>query len=197
MCKAIAFTPIFLFTILTSSVLVCHASIFGVLPPEALFRESDLVVTGTIVDLTSRWGRGEGEDSIVTVVSLEIEGVVKGTVTGEGIIEFTYPGGRVGDTMIWVEDQPSFKLGEHVLMYLKEGNSTSWGGPKSYTLTSGTFMGKSDTTSNTTIGMDGEQVTIEPFRVVSIDVSIEQILAPFIALTLFTFFLINWANLRK
>jgi len=198
MCKAIAITPIILFAILTSSLLVCNASIFGVLPPETLFKESDLVVSGTIIDINSRWGQGGGEDGIVTVVSLKIDGVAKGSVTGEAVIEFTYPGGRVGDTVIWVEDQPSFKVGEHVLMYLKEENPTAWEEPKRYTLTTGTFMGK----SNGTISLDandpvGEPITIKPYRIVNVDISIEQILAPFIVFTLFMFFLLSWSNLRK
>jgi hypothetical protein len=125
--------------------------------PEQLFTDSDLVVTGKVLDINSRWGQGN-ESSIITVVRLEVEGVAKGEVP-EAIIEVNYPGGRMGDLQLWVEDQPTFTVGEHVLLYLKAG-SIPLGGAPSYTLTGGTFFGKSYAAGNTTIGAYGERVPI-------------------------------------
>ncbi|MCX6654980.1 MAG: hypothetical protein NTY03_07635, partial [Candidatus Bathyarchaeota archaeon] len=139
---------------------VTYASIAIAPSPEQLFAGSDLVVTGKVLDINTRWGQGN-ESSIITVMRLEVEGVAKGELH-EGIIEVNYPGGRVGELEIWVEDQPTFTVGEHVLLYL-ESESTPLNGAPRYALTSERIFGKSDATGNTTIGADGKQVPIVGF----------------------------------
>ena len=139
---------------------VTYASIAIAPSPEQLFAGSDLVVTGTVLDINYRWGQGN-ESSIITAVRLEVEGVAKGE-PHEGIIEVNYPGGRVGELELWVEDQPTFTVGEHVLLYLKSESTPLNGAPR-YALTFGTIFGKSDATGNTTIGADGKWVPIMGF----------------------------------
>lgn len=99
--------------------------------------------------------------------------------------------------MVWAEDQPKFEIGEHVLMYLVNSEPNSPGGTPSYTITSGTFMGKSDATGTTTRGVDGALVPIKPVKFESLRFSVEGILTPFVIITLLAFFLLNWLNIEK
>ena len=185
-----------LFIAATLSIPFCKASIFGVLPPQALYNYSDLVVTGTVSGIISRWGTGGGESSIVTVVSLEVDGVAKGSINGN-VIEFTYPGGRVGEFGVWVEDQPTFMVGEHVLMYLVVAEPVTTGGNLSYALATGTFMGKSEATGSSTIGGDGSPVPIVPAKIERLVISVEEVLLPVIAFAFLTFFLLQLLGSNK
>ncbi len=85
MWKVTSLVTLFLITIINIRGTVTHSSIFGTPPPEQLFAGSDLVVTGKVLDINSRWGQGN-ESSIITVVRLEVEGVAKGEVP-EALIE--------------------------------------------------------------------------------------------------------------
>jgi hypothetical protein len=169
MWKAISMVCLLVIAITTLQGAVTYASIAYAPSPEQMFANSDLVVTGTVLDINARWGEGnesiintrwgQGNESIiVTVVKLGVEDVAKGE-PHEKIIEVNYPGGEMGELWLWVEDQPTFTVGEHVLLYLKS-RSTPLDGTPRYTLTSDTFFGKSDAAGNTTIGADGEQVPI-------------------------------------
>ena len=185
-----------LFIAAASCIPLGEASIFGLLPPQALYNYSDLVVTGTVSGISSRWGIGGGESSIVTVVSLEVDGVAKGSIHGY-VIEFTYPGGRIGESMVWVEEQPTFEVGEHVLMYLVVAEPVTVGGNPSYALTTGTFMGKSEATGSSTIGGDGLPIPIVPVKVKQLVISTDIVLLPVIGLALVTFIVVQWLGNDK
>jgi len=136
-----------------------NASISGLLTPEQLFADSDLVVTGRVLGLSSQWGQRNLTGIIITIVRFNVDGVAKGELH-ESMIEVSIPGGQVGDFGVWVEDQPTFTLGELALLYLKSAGYASPDGYPRYTLSTGTFMGKSDVTGNTTIGADGKPVQV-------------------------------------
>ncbi len=65
----------------------------------------------------------------------------------------------MGELGLLVEDQPTFTVGEDVLLYLKSVSTLLNGAPR-YTLTGGTFFAKSYAAGSTTIGADGERVPI-------------------------------------
>jgi hypothetical protein len=140
---------------------VVNASVSGPVPPEQLFSDSDLVVTGWVIGLNPQWGQGMA--GINTIIRFNVDGVAKGELQ-EGIIEVSIPGGQIGEQGVWVEDQPTFALGEHALLYLLSTGYVSQDGYPRYRLTTGTFMGKSDATGNTTIGVDGKLVPINPLE---------------------------------
>jgi hypothetical protein len=134
-----------------------------------MFANSDVVVTGMVFDITPRWGEGN-ESAIITIVRLEVEGLAKGELQGK-LIEVNISGGKMGELELWVEDQPTFTVGEHVLLYLKSGSTPLNGEPR-YTLTGGTSFAKSYAAGNTTIGADGERVPIEIVETTLWDVTI-------------------------
>jgi len=155
--RVTSLVTLFLIAITALQGTATYASIAYAPSPDQMFVNSDRVVTGTVLDVNTRWGQGN-ESIIITVVRLGVEGVAKGELRKE-IIEVSYPGGEVGELGFWVEDQPRFTVGEHVLLYLKS-DPTPLNGEPHYTLTSQTFFGKSDASGNTTIGADGERVPI-------------------------------------
>ncbi len=155
--------PLAILALLTVSIALgayTSASIAYPPSPAQMFTNSDAVFTGTVLDVTTRWGEGN-ESIIITVVRLDVEGLAKGEPQGNPI-EVNIPGGQMGDVGVWVEDQPTFTVGEHVLLYLRSVGSKSRDGYPLYTLTTGTFAGKSDAAGNTTIGANGEPVPINP-----------------------------------
>ena len=155
--KVISLSFLVLLALTTSLGAFTNASIAYPLSPEQMFTNSDLVVTGTVSEVYTRWGQGN-ESIIITVVRLGVDGIAKGEQHSP-IIDVNIPGGKVGELGVWVEDQPTFTVGEHVLLYLKSRSSPLNSEPR-YTLTGGTFFGKSYASGNTTIGADGERVPI-------------------------------------
>jgi hypothetical protein len=156
-CKVTSMIFLVFLTITTIHGAFAFASIAYPPSPEQMFTNSDLVVTGTVLEVNCRWGLGN-ESIIITTVKLGVEGIAKGELP-ERIIEVNIPGGKVGDLVLWMEDQPKFTVGEYVLLYLKS-KSTPLNSPPQYTLTGGTFFGKSYVAGNTTIGANGERVPI-------------------------------------
>ena len=155
--KAISMVCMLAITISMLHLAITYASIAKAPSPEQMFANSNLVVTGKVLDINYRWRQGD-ESSIITTLRLQVEGVAKGELNA-GIIEVNYPGGQMGELGLWVEDQPTFTVGEDVLLYLKSVSTPLNGAPR-YTLTGGTFFAKSYSVGNTTIGADGEQVPI-------------------------------------
>ncbi|MCX6654442.1 MAG: hypothetical protein NTY03_04890 [Candidatus Bathyarchaeota archaeon] len=156
-CKVTSLLFFVFLTITTIQGAVTYASIAYPPSPEQMFTNSDLVVTGTVLEVNCRWGLGN-ESIIITTVKLGVEGIAKGKLP-ERIIEVNIPGGKVGNLGFWMEDQPKFTVGEYVLLYLKS-KSTPLNSPPQYTLTGETFFGKSYVAGNTTIGANGERVPI-------------------------------------
>jgi hypothetical protein len=155
--KATSLAFLVLLAITTTNEAFTNASIAYPPSPEQMFTNSDLVVTCTVLEVNTRWGQGN-ESIIITVVRLGVEGIAKGEQYSP-IIEVNIPGGKMEELGVWMEDQPTFTVGEHVLLYLKSGLTPQDGAPR-YTLTGGTLFGKSYAAGNTTIGAVGERVPI-------------------------------------
>ena len=87
---------------------------------EELTAGADSVLVGTVVSSTSNWNADH--TNIYTEVVVSITDVLKGD-TGENTVTVILPGGTVGETWQWVEDQPVFKVGENAGLFLEELNS--------------------------------------------------------------------------
>jgi hypothetical protein len=99
--------------------------------------------------------------------------------------------------MVWVEDQPTFMVGEHVLMYLVVAEPITAEGNPRYALATGTFMGKSEATGSSTIDWDGLPVPIVPLKVERLILSADGVLLPVIVFAILSFFLIQWLDNSK
>lgn len=83
--------------------------------PYERFEAADLVVIGTITDSTARC---DGMD-VRTYMDIEIEESLKNPQNLSTVTVKMY-GGTIGDYSLWVEDQPNFKTGDRVFLYLDE-----------------------------------------------------------------------------
>ena len=77
---------------------------------------ADVIVTGRVISVTV--GRDPSVDTIYTYIGLEVEEVLKGLVS-PGPLTIKQLGGIVDGTGLRVVDQPTFVVGEHVLLYLE------------------------------------------------------------------------------
>ena len=77
---------------------------------------ADVIVTGRVISVTV--GRDPSVDTIYTYVGLDVEDVLKGPVS-PGLLTIKQLGGFVDGTGLRVVDQPTFVVGEHVLLYLE------------------------------------------------------------------------------
>ena len=77
---------------------------------------ADRIVVGTVTDVISHSDAQHG--TINTLVTLSAEDCIKGS--SEGQIVITLPGGETDGEWLWVEDAPSFQLGERAVVFLEE-----------------------------------------------------------------------------
>ncbi len=116
--------------ILLISSLIALTLVPGCGQPTLLTQSSaGLVVKLTLDDLTARAdsilvGEVTGiasyqEANIYTLVTLSVEQTIKGESEGE--VSIRIPGGEVNGQTLWVEDTPSFQLGERAVVFLGEG----------------------------------------------------------------------------
>lgn len=84
-------------------------------------READLVVTGTLTGLESRWAGKK----IVTDANFTVDTLLKGDAAGgEPVVRVTVMGGRVERPVpvaMVVADAPSFAENEEALLFLRHG----------------------------------------------------------------------------
>jgi len=83
---------------------------------EGLTGRADSILIGEVTDITCY---KEDEGNIYTQVILRVEQTIKGETQGEVVIRV--PGGEVDGLRLWVEDAPSFQLGERAVVFLEEG----------------------------------------------------------------------------
>ena len=83
---------------------------------ERLTMDSDAIVYGEVKTIQSQWSI-DGS-IILTVVTLQVHGILKGNVINDQVL-IQYPGGKVGDISLQVEDTPSFQMDEKVIVFLK------------------------------------------------------------------------------
>ncbi|MCX6650033.1 MAG: hypothetical protein NTV61_11740 [Candidatus Bathyarchaeota archaeon] len=109
--------------------------------------------------MESRFGGAAG---IYAAVSFRVETVYKGELTSS-LIEFNVPGGDIGPIGIWVEDQPTFKVGERPLLFLI--SQPDWAKSlHGYSLTGNTFMARSFVDGNYTYGPLGDRFLLPEGR---------------------------------
>jgi hypothetical protein len=92
------------------------AAIVPLKTTEEMTRQADLVVTGCVRGMSSRWN--EEHTNIFTFVEVRVAEVLKGTHDGETLTVKVY-GGIVGDTTIGVSNMPRFAVDERVLLFLQ------------------------------------------------------------------------------
>jgi hypothetical protein len=89
---------------------------------EALAREADAVVRGTVTSVTPRWAP-DGRH-IRTRVSLRRLSTWRGSPPAELAVDV--PGGTVGDVAQVVSGAPSFQNGEEVVVFLRTAGAGRW-----------------------------------------------------------------------
>lgn len=83
---------------------------------EKLSLESDVIVVGEVKEIQCQWSMDKS--TIMTIVTLQIQDVIKGGVDRNQIL-FQFPGGKIGDIGLKVSDMPTFYLHERILIFLK------------------------------------------------------------------------------
>jgi Matrixin len=93
---------------------------------------SDVIVSGYVRELRSGWD--PAVNTIYTYVTIDVDDVLKGAPSAR--ITVKQLGGQAGEVGLAITDQPSFRVGEHVLVFLETR-------PRDHTLyTSALWQGK-------------------------------------------------------
>jgi hypothetical protein len=91
-----------------------HASLVEALDLETLVAEADQVVVARVLALNSHY---DDQGQIVTDVSMQVEDSVKGDIAPGAAVMVRRQGGTVGDIGMRVSGEPSFVVGETVLLF--------------------------------------------------------------------------------
>lgn len=139
---------------------------------EKLVSMSDSIVIGTVLDISSKWSTIDGKkpanvgsnDFIYTDVDIKSGEYLKNPSNAE-IITVRVLGGTVGQDNSDVEDQPSFKTGEKILIFLKEDSDprTKDIGGK-HLVVAGLIQGKIVISENNDVTIGDEKMTLENVR---------------------------------
>jgi len=128
-----------LFTIFILWTVVCFGSLIK-MEVEDLTEEADVILIGKVTEITTHGG----ERMIYRRVEVEVERYLKNPLDSPEVF-IRVLGGQIGETGVWVEDQPSFDVGERVLVFIYEESGGAYqvvGGPQGkYTLTEGSAKG--------------------------------------------------------
>lgn len=95
------------------------AGIVEKLTVEELTDRADSILIGRVTDIACYH---EGEGNIYTQVTLSVEQTIKGEV--KETVNVRVPGGELNGQTLWVEDAPSFQMGERVVVFLEEREGT-------------------------------------------------------------------------
>ena len=82
---------------------------------DGLTAKAASILIGEVTDIASY---KESEGNIYTQVTLSIAQTIKGETQGEVVISVL--GGELDGQTLWVEDAPSFQLGERAVVFLEE-----------------------------------------------------------------------------
>jgi hypothetical protein len=83
---------------------------------EELAKSSDLVISGTVEEVSSRWS-GDGKTIVTRAIVVPGEVLKGGAAQTRTIVE--YPGGEVGTAGLRVLDVSPLRKGERVVLFLK------------------------------------------------------------------------------
>lgn len=142
--------------------------------PDMLAKESDLILTGSVKEISpARWNTPDGEqptnaleglgqeEVIYRDVVISVDKYLKNSLSSNEVVVRVL-GGTVGNLTLDVEDEPSFELGEDVLLYLVEDTylATKVLGPEHFVIC-GCFQGKFSLTEDGKAVSKGETVELE------------------------------------
>ncbi len=99
-------------------VVACAGVAAAIMVPQTtadLVNHSTLVVTGEVMDITTTPPDGSG--TIYSLARVRVEDTVVGA-TADDIVTVRWMGGQYGDLAMVVEDQPMFRVGEEVVLFL-------------------------------------------------------------------------------
>ena len=99
---------------LVAAALPAAASTFLAMDQRALVRASDAVVRGQVTDVRSFWN--EEATAIITEASVKVDETFAGTAPGVVVVR-TF-GGQVGPVYIEAHGFPTFRKGQHLVLYL-------------------------------------------------------------------------------
>jgi hypothetical protein len=100
---------------------------------EELVKQADLIVIGTVVSAESEFAQGK----IYSFANIAVSSTLKGELTGnQDKVIVKFPGGKVGDVGMKVENSPAFKADENIIVFLKQIQN------QPYYATVGSFQGK-------------------------------------------------------
>jgi hypothetical protein len=117
----VALTRTVAFTALLALSSAAGATTFVGLNERTLTRSADAVVIGTVRRIETV---GSSDGAISTLVTLEIERTLKGSVGR--IVTLKQPGGRLGERAEWIAASPTFTNGERQLVFLSaHGDGTA------------------------------------------------------------------------
>jgi|GEM_PF-1725872 len=106
------FSAVVFLTLLTI-ILDCSAIIIGSVTKEELIIESRDVIHGIVKEVRSEWD--ENHNLINSNIKLDVQNVFKGEPRKEVVVMVR--GGTIGDTSVWVEDEPELKEGMEVIIH--------------------------------------------------------------------------------
>jgi len=92
------------------------------LSTEELAGSADLVVVGQVSDVKSFWSR-DGS-IILSRATIYVENTIKGNQRND-LIDIIFEGGEIGNIGLKVSDMSTFRKGEKVFLFLKEGTARS------------------------------------------------------------------------
>jgi len=105
---------------------------------EELTDRADSILVGEVTDIDCHQ---EGEGNIYTLVTLSVEQTIRGET--KEAVSVRVPGGELDGQTLWVEDSPSFQMGERAAVFLEEHEGI-------FTVVGG-FQGKFTIDSNNTV----------------------------------------------
>jgi hypothetical protein len=118
---------------------------------EQLSQGAESIVLGTVSNQVSTWN--VTHTAIYTDVTVEVEEAMKGTVGPE--VTFRIAGGEVGHIGMRTSTDPTFRIGERVIVFLRREGSTA----QLFGLQHGKF-----TVSDGTVTQDGQVMPVPDFR---------------------------------
>lgn len=77
---------------------------------------SDVIVTGKVIAIESRWD--SSRSNIYTDITVSLTQTIKGEIKSQ-ILVIEQLGGQLGDKQVWLTGSPEFSVSEEVLLFLK------------------------------------------------------------------------------
>jgi hypothetical protein len=141
------------------------------LSPEEITKQSDEIIVGTVKSLQTVKAPSNfraGEEDIVTNAVISVEKYLfnpKDLSSSEITVQTV--GGTIGDQTMIMEDSPTFKEGQRVVVFLRQGKNNTFivfGGPQGkYTVNNGN-MADNEQERDVFNGVFGKQMTLDEFE---------------------------------